>query len=173
MRLMTFFLSCFLLAFCATPAAWARHRSEYVPSGATGQVYSLLDDSYGGKLGDFCILADEYPDPKNPENQLQHVLSVTYDKSLFFGRFVIEVRSIAKPTADQLKTYTPKQLFTFGESDVEKFEKIKAGPLGRQGDLYLRAQEDDPLAPTPITDEVREEYNHYITEYILPALQKK
>jgi hypothetical protein len=165
-------LSFFLLAFCAAPLALARQKTEYVSGGATRQLYQLLDDSYGGKLSDFYVLADQYTDAKNPDSRLQHVLSVAYDKNLYFGRLVIEVRSIAKPTLDQLKTYTPKQMFNFGESDSQKFEKITPGPLGTEGDLYLSAQDDDPLTSSPVTDEVREEYDHYIARYILPALQK-
>jgi hypothetical protein len=173
MGLRTAILTGFLLALCAAPPASAREKKAYSSSGATGQLYQLLDGSYGGKLADFYLLADVYADPKKPDSELQHVLSVTYDKNLFFGRFVLEVRSIGKPTPDQLKTYSPEQMFTFGESDAEKFEKIKPGPLGTQGDLYQRSDDEGVLKEAPITDEVRNEFDHYITEYILPALKKK
>lgn len=173
MRLKTAVLSCFLMAFCAAPLAWARHKAENFSSGSTGQLYALLNESFGGRLSNFYILADQYPDPKNPKSQLQHVLSVTYNKSLFFGRFVIKVRSIGKPTADQLKTYTPKQLFGFGETDSQEFEKIQPGPFGSAGDLYLREDDGGSLASAPITDEVRDAYNRFVTQYILPSLQKK
>lgn len=173
MKLRTAVLMGALIAVCAAPSALARKRKGPVYSGATGQLYRLLDNSYGGKLADFYLLADVYQDPKKPGNELQHVLSVTYNRNLFFGRFVVEVRSIDKPTPAQLKTYTPEQMFKFAETDSEKFEKTQSGPLGTQGDLYLRSKDNGVLAPAPITDEVRTEFDNFITKYILPAVKKK
>jgi hypothetical protein len=70
-----------------------------------------------------------------------------------------------------LKEYTPEQIFGFG-SDVEKFEKIDPGPLGETGDVCFRAIANAPLTPAPITDDVRGEYEFFLTQYILPALEK-
>jgi hypothetical protein len=173
MRLQALILSGVLLAVFAAPSAWASPRRSRSSSGVTEQLYQLLNNSYGGRLADFYVLANAYPDPQNPQNRLQHVLSVSYNKKLFFGRFVIVVRSIAKPTPAQLKTYTAKQLFNFGETDLEKFEKIRAGRFGSEGDLYLRSSGGGPLAGAPITEEVNKEYDAYITRYLLPALVKK
>lgn len=161
------------VAGCFTTAAFAKKKDRQVdPNDPTYQVYQALDNSYGGKLTDFYIIADTFADPKNPEQKFQHVLSVEYDKNLFFGRFKIQVRSVGELTPDQLKTYTTKQIYDFG-SDSEKFEKINPGPFGGEGDTYFKASGDEPLATAPITDDVRKEYETFLTQYILPALQKK
>ncbi len=173
MRLRTAVSMGAIIMFCAAPSAVARNKKAPAYSGVTGQLYQLLDNSYSGKLSDFYLLADVYTDPNKPGTELQHVLSVTYNKNLFFGRFVVEVRSIDKPTPAQLKTYTPEQMFKFAETDSEKFEKTQSGPLGTQGDLYLRSNDSGVLAPAPITDEVRTEFDNFITKYILPAVKKK
>lgn len=155
------------------PSASAKRESLSVSSDdPTYQLYQLLDNSYGGKLKDFYVLADIYSDPQSPGNQLQHVLSVEYDKSLFFGRLRILVRSVGKLTPEQLKTYSPKQIYDFGEQDEEEFAKIDAGPLGTKGDMFLQISTSGPLAPATIGDDVRKQYESFITEYILPALKK-
>lgn len=156
------------------PSAWARRKHHAVsPDDPTYMVYQLLNDSYGGKLSNYYLLANVYTDPQNPKNQLQHVIRVDYNKSRFFGRFRIDVRSVGKLTPAQLKTYNIKQIYQFGQSDEAAFEKINPGPLGGTGDLYLKATSDGPLAPAPITDQARQEYDMLITKYILPALKKQ
>lgn len=135
-------------------------------------VYQLLNDSYGGKLSNFYLLANIYTDPQNPKSQLQRVIRVNYNKNLYFGRFQIDVRSVGKMTPAQLKTYNVKQIFKFGESDDAKFEKLNPGPLGGTGDLYLKPTADGPLAPAPVTAQASQEYNMLITKYIIPALKK-
>ena len=164
-----------ILFVVAVPSVWAKKKkSQSVnPNDPTYRVYQVLDDSYGGKLTDYYLLADLYADPKNPSNQLQHVIRVEYDKSQFFGRFQIYVRSVGKLSQDQLKTYNVKQIYDFGESDEAKFEKINPGPLGETGDLYLTATANGPLAAAPVTDQARQEYDMLITKYLLPALEKK
>ncbi len=135
-------------------------------------LYQLLDNSYGGKLSNFYLLAGIYEDPQQPGTELQRVLLIDYDKGRFFGRFRIYVRSVDKLTPAQMKAYDVKQIYQFGESDQAEFEKIDPGPLGGTGDLYLKATSNGPLAPAPITDQVRQEYDALITKYILPALKK-
>jgi hypothetical protein len=158
----------------AAPSAWAKKKHKAVsPDDPTYMVYQVLNDSYGGKLTDFYLLAGLNADPQKPGNQLQRVIRVDYDKKSFFGRFRIDVRDVGKLTPAQLKTYNVKQIYDFGVSDVAQFEKIDPGPLGGTGDLYLKATSDGPLAPAPITDEARQEYDTLITKYILPALKKK
>ena len=156
------------------PSTWAKKKHDSVdPNDPTYRVYQVLNNTYGGKLADYYLLADLYADPQNPENQLQRVIRVDYDKGRFFGRFRIYVRVVGKMTPAQLKTYNPKQIYDFGESDDTEFEKINPGPLGGTGDLYLKATSNGPLAPTTVTDQARQEYDMLITKYILPALQKK
>jgi hypothetical protein len=157
-----------------TSSAWGKKKHESIdPNDPTYRVYQVLDDSYGGKLTDYYLLADLYADPQNPSTQLRRVIRVDYDKSRFFGRFRIYVRVVGKMTPAQLKTYSPNQIYDFGESDTEEFEKIDPGPLGGTGDLYLKATSNGPLAPAPVTDQARQEYDMLITKYILPALNKK
>jgi hypothetical protein len=158
----------------ATPSAWARKKHKSVdPNDPTYRVYQVLNDSYGGKLADYYLLADLYLDPQNPGTQLQHVIRVDYDKARFFGRFRVYVRSVGKLTPAQLKTYDTKQIYNFGESDEAEFEKINPGPLGETGDLYLKASSNRPLAPAVVTDQARQEYDMLISKYIIPALKKK
>lgn len=162
------------LLLIAVPCAWAKRKKESVsPDDPTYMLYQLLDNSFGGKLTDFYLLANIHADPQNPKIQLQRVLRVDYDKNRYFGRFRVYVRSVSKLTPAQLKTYNPKQIFQFAESDDAEFEKIDPGPLGETGDLYLKATGNGPLAPATITDAVRQEYELLITKYILPALKKK
>lgn len=141
------------------------------PNNPTQRLFEFLDNSKAGKLADFYVIADTYADPSHPGQQLQRVLKVDYDKARFFGKFRIYVAAVAVLTPDQVKTYTPEQIFNFG-TVVEKFEKINPGPLGEEGDMYLRAQGNLPPAAAPITDDVRKEYDTLVTEYILPALQQ-
>jgi hypothetical protein len=150
---------------------FARKKNTSVPANdPTAKLFKLLDTSYDGKLSDFYVLADVYQDPARP-GEWQHILRVDYDKSLYFGKLKIVVRSISKPTEAQLKTYTVKQMYDFG-SDSEEFEKIAAGPLGQTGDLYLRAEGNMPLASAPITADAKAAYEKYLTQYLIPALEK-
>jgi hypothetical protein len=142
------------------------------PDDPTYQLYQLLDNSYGGKLTDFCVVADTYTNPAQGGQAFEHVLQVDYDKSRFFGRLRIYVRGVSQLTPDQLKAYTPEQIYGFG-SDVEKFEKISPGPFGEAGDVYVRATASGSLTPVPITDDARNEYESFVTRYIVPALQKQ
>jgi hypothetical protein len=167
------FLTAVCLLAVVLPSAWARKKKAVSPDDPTYMVYQLLDNSYDGKLSDFYLLAGVYADPQDPSNQLQRVLRVDYDKNSYFGRFRIYVRSVGKLTPAQMKTYDPKQIYDFGESDQMEFEKINPGPLGETGDLYMEATNSGPLAPAPVTDAARQEYDNLITKYILPALKKK
>jgi hypothetical protein len=143
------------------------------PDDLTLRLYQLLDSSYGGKLSELYLIGDVYNDPKIPDKDLQHVFKAEYNKDSIFGKFRLYVRSLDKLTAGQLKDYTPKQIYEFGEQDVEKFSKTDPGPFGKAGDLYFHASEDGPLATVPITDEARKEYETYLTQWLLPALEKK
>jgi hypothetical protein len=143
------------------------------PDDLTLRLFQLLDTSYGGKLSEFYLVGDVYKDPKIPDKELQHVFKAEYEKERAFGRFRLYVRSVDKLTPGQLKDYTPKQIYEFGELDVEKFTKTDPGPFGRTGDVYFRARPDGPLAAAPITDEVRKEYEACITQWLFPALEKK
>jgi len=143
------------------------------PNDLTLRLYQLLDGSYGGKLSDFYVLGDVYKDPKTPDKELQHIFKAEYDKARGFGKFGLYVRSVDKLTPGQLKDYTLQKIYEFGNEDVEKFSKTDPGPFGKTGDLYLQATPDGPLATAPITDEVRKEYEAYITQWLLPALEKK
>lgn len=141
------------------------------PNDPTLKLYTLLDSSHDGKLEDFYILGDVYTDPGHSGEDWQHVILVEYNKNLFFGRFKMTVRSISKPTPDQLKAYTIKQLYDFG-SDSAKYAKIDPGPFGRNGDLYMIADGDKPLTSAPISPDVAATYEKYVTQYLLPALEK-
>ena len=142
------------------------------PGDPTYRLFQLLDNSYGGKLSDYCLLADTYPDPNHPGQMLQHVLQLDYDKSRFFGRFRVYVRGVSPLTQAQLKEYTLQQIYGFG-SDVEKFEKIDPGPLGETGDVYCRTTGNGTLNAVTITDDAKREYEFFLTQYVLPAPQKK
>jgi hypothetical protein len=152
---------------------WAREHQPTLPPGPTPDLFELLNNSYNGKLSDFYVLADTYPDPNNAEQKLTHVLSVDYDKTRVFGKLTIHVRVVDKLQPQQLKTYTPEQIFDFGQYDAEKFVKTGDGGLGQPGDMFLQAKGDMPLASAPITDKVREEYDTFLTQYLIPALKKK
>lgn len=151
---------------------FAKEKKQVVsPDDPTYRVFNLLDTSYGGKLADFYLFGDVYADPDHPGQELQHILRVEYDKKLFFGKFRIYARAVAKPTEAQLKAYTVKEFFNFA-SDSEKFEKIDAGPFGQKGDMYMVATDDGPLASAPITPEAQAAYQKLLTQYVIPALEK-
>jgi hypothetical protein len=139
----------------------------------TLRLFQLLDSSYGGKLSEFYLVGDVYKDPKNPDHELQHIFKAEYSKDSIFGKFRLYVRSVDKLTPGQLTDYTAKQLYEFGEEDLEKFTKTDPGPFGKTGDLYFQALENGPLATVPITDEARKEYETYVAQWLLPALEKK
>jgi hypothetical protein len=151
----------------------AKEKNPPIPANdPTAKLFNLLDNSYDGKLSDFYVFADVYQNPAHPDQEWQHILRAEYNKNLFFGKFKIYVCGISKPTDAQLKTYTVKQMYDFG-SATAKFEKIAAGPFGEKGDLYLRAEGDRPLASAPITPEVQAAYDKYLTQYLIPALEKQ
>jgi hypothetical protein len=150
----------------------AKHKEESEQNGPTARLFQFLDSAHGGKLEEFYVLADLYKDPSKPDQELRHVLKVEYDKNRAFGKLRLSVRSVGQMTQEQLATYSPKQIYDFGEVDLEKFVKTSPGPFGGMGDVYLRSTGDSPLATTNITDEARKEYEMFITDYILPALQK-
>ena len=143
------------------------------PDDVTLRLFQVLDTAYAGTLTDFYVLGDVYKDPKAPDKELQHILKAEYDKSKGFGRFRLYVRNVDKLSPDQLKNYTPKQIYEFGNVDVEKFSTTDPGPFGKSNDLYLRATPAGTLARAPITDEVRKAYENYVSQWLLPALEKK
>jgi hypothetical protein len=162
------------LITAATPDALGKAKKQSVdPNDPTYRLYQLLDTAHGGKLQNLFVLGDVYPDSQNPTQQMQHVFKIEYDKSRYFGRFRIYVRSVSKLSPQQLKTYTTEQIYDFGNKDQEKFEKIEPGPFGQPGDLFFQARGDRPLHTAPTTDAVRKAYETYVSRYILPALQKK
>ncbi|PYV09288.1 MAG: hypothetical protein DMG23_11240 [Acidobacteria bacterium] len=71
------------------------------PNDPTLRLFHLIDNSYGGKLAEFYILADIYKDQKNPNEELQRVLRVEYDKSRAFGKLSLYVRTVGKMEPDQ------------------------------------------------------------------------
>jgi hypothetical protein len=139
-------------------------------NGLTSRLYQLLDKLPNSKLDDLYILADTYTDPSGDQDR--HVLRVDYDKSRAFGRLAIYVRSVGKMTPEQLATYTPQQIYDFGESDLMKFVKTDPGPFGERGDMYLESSESEPLHTTNITEAARKSYEFFVSQYIIPALEK-
>ena len=140
----------------------------------TLRLYNLLDSKLGGKLEDFRLLADTINDPQNPGQVQQHVLRVDYDKGRAFGKLRIVVRTVDQLSPEQLKTYNAKEIYDFAESDGEKFTKTDPGSFGRPGDVYFQpTSPGGPLGTAPVTDEVQARYEHYVTQHILPALEKK
>jgi len=154
-------------------ASLLEERPSVDPADPTYRLFQLLDTTHGGRLRDFFVLADVYRDPKRPSQEYRHVLRVEYDKKRLFGRFRIYVRSVGRMTPEQRETYTPAQVYEFAMVDEEKFEKIEPGPFGQAGDLYFRAKPDRPLHTAPTTDAVRRAYEGYVSQYILPALEKE
>jgi len=177
----SFTLPAALCALCAllwsaglpTPLFAKEKPPTISPDDLTLRLFQLLDTSYGGKLPEFYLIGDVYKDPKIPDKELQHVFKVEYDKDRAFGRLKIYVRSLDKLTPGQLRDYTPKQIYDFGDQDVEKFTKTDPGPFGKTGDLYFQPTENGPLATAPITDDARKEYETFISQWVLPALEKK
>jgi hypothetical protein len=144
------------------------------PDDLTLRLYQLLDSDYGGKLQDFCLIADTFKEPPDTGAEHQHVLEVQYDKARGFGKLRIHIRTVDKLTPEQLKFYTAKEIFDRAEVDTEKFTKTDPGSFGRPGDVYFRAvMEGGPLASVPPTDDTRATYERYLKDYVLPALQKK
>jgi hypothetical protein len=140
----------------------------------TLRLYQLLDSQYGGKLPEFYLLADLVTDPDNPDHVEQRVLKVEYNKNNVFGKLRIYVRRVDKLTPAQLKAYTPKDIFEYGETDSAKFTKTDPGSFGRTGDVYFEpVSPGGPLGTAPVTDAVRATYDHYVIKYIIPALEKK
>ena len=136
----------------------------------TGKLFQLLDSQHSGKLDDIYVLADLYTDSSG--EQYRHVLRVDYDKNRSFGRLAIYLRSVGKMTPEQLAAYTPEQIYGFGEVDLAKFVKTDPGTFGQRGDLYLQSSDDQPLHTAPVSDEARKNYETYVSQYIIPALQK-
>ena len=148
--------------------------SQIGPNDATVRLYSLLDSKYSGKLEGYYVLADVVNDPKNPGQAQQHVLLVEYNKDRAFGKLNIHVRTVAQLSPEQLKTYNPKQIYEFAESDSAKFTKTDPGPFGKPGDLYFEpTSSGGALATVTSTPEVQAQYDHFVTQYLLPALEKK
>lgn len=156
----------FVLA--ASGSLYGKHKEE--GNDTTSRLFQLIDDAYGGKLEEY-VLADAYTDPASGE-EFRHVLRVDYDKSRTFGRLNLYVRGVGKMTPQQLSSYTPQQIYDFGEIDLEKFIKSAPGPFGQPGDLYLRSSEAGPLTREPVTGEARKQYDDLVTQYLVPALEK-
>jgi len=147
-------------------------KNEVDPNDCTCRLFQFLDESRAGKLDEFYALGDVYQDPKSGE-EFRHVFKVEYDKSKAFGKLKIYVRAVGKMSAQQLSTYTPQQIYDFGETDLEKFVRTDCGQYGKPGDLDLQPNEDGALATEAITDEARKRYDNILCQYVLPALQKK
>ena len=143
------------------------------PNDPTVRLYSLLDSKYNGKLDNFYVLADSFSDPKSQGEQ-QHVISVEYNKDHAFGKLKIHVRTVSQLTPAQLKAYTPKQIFDFAEADTAKFTKTDPGPFGKAGDVCFQSNADGSVEGTvPITPELQTQYDNYVNQYLIPALEKK
>ena len=168
---------CALLVLGASNAGrlGAKERSSQVSSDdPTVRLYSLLDSKYNGKLDDFIVLADVVNDPKDPGQAQQNVLRVEYNKDRAFGKLNIHVRTVAQLTPEQLKTYSPKQIYDFAETDTGKFTKTDPGPFGKPGDVYFApASDGGAMGSVPSTPEVQSQYERFVTQYLLPALEKK
>jgi hypothetical protein len=144
------------------------------PNDPTVRLYDLLDSKFNGKLEDFCVLADVFNDPKNPGQTQQHVLRVEYGKERAFGKLNIRVRTVAQLSPEQLKTYSPKQIYDFAETDSAKFTKTDTGPFGKPGDVYFEpAADGGAMGTVAATPEVQAQYDRFVTQYLLPALEKK
>jgi hypothetical protein len=149
----------------------AKDKSQRIDANdPTLRLFDLLDSTRSGKLEDFFALADVYSEQGN---EFQHVIRAEYDKNRAFGKLRIYLRSVAKMAPEQLQSYTAKQVYDFGETDLEKFVKTEPGEFGRQGDIYLRGDAESPLATAPITDQAHKSYEMLVSQYLLPALQKK
>jgi len=153
----------------------AKDRTAQVSSDdPTFRLYNLLDSKFNGKLDEFYVLADVFNDPKNPGQTEQHVLRVEYNKDRAFGKLTIRVRTVAQLTPDQLKTYSPKQIYEFAETDSAKFTKTDPGSFGKPGDVYFEAAADGgAMGSVAATSEVQAEYERFLTNFLQPALEKK
>jgi hypothetical protein len=144
------------------------------PNDPTFRLYTLLDSKYNGKLSDFYVLADVLNDPKNPGQSQQHILMIEYSKDRGFGKLNMHMRTVAQLSPEQMKTYSPKQIYDFAESDSAKFTKTDPGPFGKQGDVYFEpTAEGGAMGSVPVKPEVQAQYDRFVTEYVLPALEKK
>ncbi len=162
-----------LLVVAGAGSVYAKRRPDAPAlNTATSHLFQLIDSGYNGKLDDFYVLADTYKDPKSPAQEYIHILRVSYDKARAFGKLAIYVRSVGKLDPQQLQTYTAKQIYEFGETDMEKFVKSSDADFGSAGDLYLKASDSGVLASASVTDEARREYDALIAQYLVPALEK-
>lgn len=153
----------------------AKDRGSQISSNdATVRLYSLLDSKFSGKLDDVFLLSDSAPDPKNPGQTQQHVLRIDYSKDRAFGKLTIHVRTVGQLTPEQLKAYSPKQIYDFAETDSAKFTKTDPGSFGRPGDVYFEPTSDSgAMGSMPATPEVQAQYERYVTQYLLPILEKR
>ncbi|MGD1104864.1 MAG: hypothetical protein ABSA59_22695 [Terriglobia bacterium] len=153
----------------------AKEKASQISSNdPTVRLYNLLDSKYNGKLDDFFLLADVVNDSKNPGQPQQHVLRVEYNKDRAFGKLNLHVRTVAQLSPEQLKTYSPKQIYDFAESDSAKFTKTDPGPFGKPGDVYFEPFSDGgAMGTVPVTPEVQAQYERFVTQHLLPALEKK
>ncbi len=106
---------------------------QYDSNDPTFRLYSLLDSKFNGKLDDFCLLGDVFNDPKNPGQPQQHVLRIEYSKDRAFGKLRIYVRTVAQLSPEQLKTYTPKQIYDFGENRQPEIYQDRSRHLRQDG----------------------------------------
>ena len=146
--------------------------SQLSANDPTLRLYALLDSKYNGKLDDFCMLADAFNDPKNPGQQ-QHVIRVEYNKDRGFGKLNIHVRTVGQLTPEQLKAYSPKQIFDFAEADTSKFTKTDPGPFGKPGDVYFESPDGGSMGSVATTPEIQAQYERFVTQFLIPALEKK
>jgi hypothetical protein len=122
--------------FCGGLATRLAAKEKVVPispDDPTYRLFQLLDNAYGGKLEGFCVIANLFKDPENPDHEEQYIL----------------------------------------KADSLKFTKTDPGALGKVGDVYFRAQGGGPLAAAPVSEEARKQYDFFVTQYIIPALEKK
>jgi len=161
---------CLILGIMVKPAPGLSSSHKGDDNGLTAQLYQLLDKLPNGKLDDVYLLADMYTDPSGDQDR--HVLRIDYDKSRAFGRLAIYVRSVGKMTPEQLSSYTPQQIYDFGEIDLMKFVKTDPGAFGERGDIYLESSDTEALHTTNVTDAARKSYEFFVSQYIIPALEK-
>ena len=144
------------------------------PNDPTFRLYNLLDSKYNGKLDDIFLLPDLVSDPKNPGQPQQHVLRVEYNKDHAFGKLSIHVRTVGQLTPEQLKAYNPKQIYDYAETDSAKFTKTDPGPFGKPGDVYFEPTADGgAMGTVPVTPEVQAQYERFVSDHLLPILEKK
>ena len=164
-------LSLLVTAGFATVAAGKNVPKAAVdPNDVTVRLFHSLDDSFAGKFDDY-VLADLYTDASTGQ-EYRHILHIDYDKSRTFGRLNIYIRSVAKMTPEQHAIYTPKEIFDFAQSDLEKFIKTDPGPYGGTGDLYFHSLDGGPLVHAAINNEMEKRYADIVTQFVIPALEK-